>query len=173
MDFLRGISHTMKEAQSRGSSQAMEQVEEVLGQSRGQVREALQELTAAAMEDIIGKLENNQPLTPEEQCHVRWWLVGEAEGRSRLEQVFQDQCAEFQRLTETVGQYESQEASIKELLNLEGILADAARVAADLRQFLEDKERIARFEDAMRNLDRDGSLFVARMLREKLASPEI
>lgn len=172
MDLLQGISQIMKEARASGSAEAFEQLEAALGRRRDLLRETLQEQTAAAIREIIDKLQGNQALTPEDHNYIRWWIVGEAEGHLHGED-FQGRWDRFQRLGEELGAYESREVSGQELLVLEGILEDAARLATELRRMLEDKERIVRFEGSMRNLDEDGRQFLARMLQGKLESSEI
>jgi hypothetical protein len=59
------------------------------------------------------------------------------------------------------------------MLNLYGSLEDAVRLAADLQFFLEEKERIGRFQQAIQNLSASDAELLANILQEKLTSPEM
>ncbi len=50
---------------------------------------------------------------------------------------------------------------------------EAIRLAGDLQFFLEEKERVTRFEQAIQNLSASEAEMLAGILREKLNSPEM
>jgi hypothetical protein len=58
-------------------------------------------------------------------------------------------------------------------LNLHAVLEDAVRVAAEIEGFLEKKERIARFEKTIQNLDQEDASFIVAILKGQLQSEEV
>ncbi|RJR42589.1 MAG: hypothetical protein C4567_06940 [Deltaproteobacteria bacterium] len=161
------------EVSTQSSSADLDRVGAALAAAKDQVREALQDLTGAAMEGIIEKLENRESLTPEEKDYVRSWIVGDAESYLRVENHLQAWLREFKALQSAVRSYEGQEVSAPNLLNLHAVLEDAVRVAAEIEGFLEKKERIERFEKTIQTIDQEGASFIIGILKGQLQSEEV
>ena len=126
----------------------------------------------SAVAAIIGKLENNQPLNEAEKQTVKLWVVGDAEGYVKMENNFQDWLEEYRRLLDVIADWEGKTGSVQELVEVHGVLEDAIKVADAVAHFLEDRERVARFENAMSNLNAEDNKFIAGMLKSMLASPD-
>jgi hypothetical protein len=173
MDLIKGVSQSMQATEAKNTFEEFSQLEMALVKIKQQVRERIQSLTAGDIKAIIGKLESSQPLSAAEQNYVRMWLVGDAEGYLRMENNLKDWLKEFKRLLGALADFEKKEESIPGLVNLHGLLEDAVRVTGSLAHFLEDKERIARFEKAIKSLDSADSKLIAQILQSKLASPEM
>ncbi len=173
MDLLQGIPQAMEEAQKTGSADAFSQLGYKLAKLREQVREIVQEQTAGSMKAIIKKLESNQSLTAEEKSYVKMWVVGDAEGYVKMEQTWKEWRDEYQRLAGLMATYARKPFGIQELLDLHGLLEDATKVADNLAHFLEDQERIQKFDAAINNLSASDSKLIADILKSKLASPDM
>ncbi|HEX9883132.1 MAG TPA: hypothetical protein VGA79_04120, partial [Desulfobaccales bacterium] len=63
--------------------------------------------------------------------------------------------------------------SVQEMVELHGVLEDAVKVADNVAHFLEDKERIQRFDEAINNLSSADNKLIADFLKAKLISPDI
>jgi len=173
MEILQGLARTMEEAQSTNTSEAFGQLGYNLSKLKDRVREAIQEQTADVIKAVIQKLENNEPLTPEEKGYVRLWVVGDAEGYVKMADTLEQWRTQFRRLLDVIRDYEGKSGSTPEMMNLHGILEDAVLVADNVARFLEDQERIKRFEQAINHLDAADAKFIADILRTNLASPEM
>jgi hypothetical protein len=173
MDILQGVSQAMEEAQRTDTADAFSQLGYDLAKLRDRVREDIQKQTSKAMKGIIQKLEENQPLTMEERGFVRLWVVGDAEGYVKMEQTLNDWLAEYRRLAGVISDYAQRSASLQDLVDLHGVLEDAAKVANNVAHFLEDQERIQRFDAAINHLSASDSKLIADILKEKLSSPEM
>lgn len=173
MESLAGISRLISEAVSSASAGKFSQAGIELVDTRNQIREELQELTASAMQPIIKKLQDNEPLSLEEKNLIRLWIVGDAEAYNKMENDFRQWLEDFKRLGEVIGNQANLPASLPEMLNLYGSFEDAVRLAADIQFFLEEKERIGRFELAIQNLSEADAELLANILQEKLRSPEM
>jgi len=171
MDYLKGMSQAMQQAAAGNTAEAYGLVATELVKSKDKIRQALEEATAAAVAAIIPKLENNQPLTDAEKHTVKLWVVGDAEGYLKMENHFQDWLEEYRRLTAAIADGEGQAGSVQELVDLHGRLEDAIKVADAIAHYLDDRERVTRFENAIDHLNPEDNKFVAGVLKGMLASP--
>jgi hypothetical protein len=173
MDYLRGMSQAMKQAQASNNADQYSYAATQLVQAKNQVREAIEQATAADVAAIIAKLEKNQPLSEAEKQTVRLWVVGDAEGYLKMENNYPDWLAEYQRLVEAVADYEGKSGSVQELVEVHGLLEDAIKVADALAHFLEAKERVGRFEEAITHLTAEDGKLIAGILKRMLTSPDM
>lgn len=172
MEFLKGMSRAMKQAQADNTSESYGYAATQLVQSKNAIRQAIEQATAEAVAAIIGKLENNQPLNEAEKQTVKLWVVGDAEGYMKMENNFQDWLKEYRRLLDVIAAWENKTGSVQELVEVHGVLEDAIKVADAVAHFLEDRERVARCETALNNLNAEDNKFIAGMLKSMLASPD-
>ena len=107
-----------------------------------------------------------------EKQTVKLWVVGDAEGYIKMENNFQDWLKEYRRLLDIIADWEGKTGSVQELVEVHGVLEDAIKVADDVAHFLEDRERVARCETALSNLNAEDNKFIAGMLKSMLASPD-
>ena len=171
MESLEGMSQAMKQAQADNTSESYGYVAAQLVQSKNGIRQAMEQATADAVAAIIGKLENHQPLTEAEKQTVKLWVVGDAEGYLKMENNFQDWLKEYRRLLEVIADWEGKTGSVQELVEVHGVLEDAIKVAEAVSHYLEDRERVARCETALNNLNSEDNKFIAGMLKSMLESP--
>ena len=173
MDLLKGLSQSLQQAGQSTSADAFTKASMDLTQMKNRIRERFQELSAGEITPIIGKLENNEPLSQADKEFVLTWMVGDAEGYTRLENNFNDWLSEFTRLTDVLKSYEAKEETLSNLLNVHALLTDTMRVAADISNYLEEKGRVARFAEAIKQLNQEDAQLIARLLRAKLESGEM
>jgi len=172
MEYLKGLSQAMKQAQADNTSESYGYVATELVKSKNDIRQAIEQATAGAVAAIISKLENNQPLTEAEKQTVKLWVVGDAEGYVKSETNFQDWLQEYRRLMDVIAAWESKTGSIQDLVEVHGVLEDAIKLADAVAHYLEDRERVARFENAMTLMNAEDNKFIAGMLKSMLTSPE-
>jgi len=163
----------MNRVAGSGASEEFSRVGLELAQLKGKVREELQAATALDLTRIIQKLEDREILSPQEREVVSLWIVGDAEGYTKMENDFRDWQEEFRRLSGVLEGYEGQELSPPSLVELQGVLEDAVRVTADIANFLEKKERIERFHQDINNFTPEDAKFLVSMLKSMLYSPEM
>ena len=172
MEYLKGMSQAMKQAQADNTSESFGYVATELVKSKNAIRQAIEQATAGAVAAIIGKLENHQPLTDAEKQTVELWVVGDAEGYIKMENNFQDWLQEYQLLMDVIAAWENKTGSVQELVEVHGLLEDAIKVADAAAHYLEDRERVARCQNALSNLNAEDNKFIAGLLKSMLASPE-
>ena len=172
MEYLKGVSQAMKQAQADNTSESYGYVATELVKSKDGIRQAIEQATAEAVAAIIGKLENNQPLNDAEKQTVKLWVVGDAEGYVKMENSFQDWLTEYRRLMDDLADWEGKTGSVQELVEVHGMLEDAIKVADAVAHYLEDRERVVRCETALSNLNAEDNKFIAGMLKSMLDSPD-
>ena len=165
MQLLQGVSQSMKTVSGNSSADDLARVSSELVQVKDRVREKLQAATAGDLSKILEKLDNKELLTPAEKDLVGFWLVGDAEGFTKMEAEFSDWQGEFRRLTGMIDSFAGQDDSPQNLVEVHGVLQDAIRVAADIAFFVEEKDRVEKFNAAINNLTPDDAKFLAEMLR--------
>jgi hypothetical protein len=173
MEFLRGISRIMQSVSGSGAADDFTRVGAELVQLKAAAREEIHASTAEAILGIIQKLENNVMLHPDERQLVGLWVVGDAEGYTRMENDLEKWRGEFHRLSGILESFEGQSPSPQSLVEVHGVLEDAVRLTADISHFLEKKERVERFNSAINNLGPDDARFIASMLKSMLNSEEM
>ena len=173
MSVLEGLSKIMQEAQENMVSVEFQRASMKLSDSKGEVREEIQNITAQEMKVILKKLESEKSLTSEELECVRLWIVGDAAYYIEMENNFEDWLKEFSRLKEVLVGYEAQVLSIEALSQAHGILEDATRISADISNFLEKKERVVQFTKATKDLDVLDREALRDILKLKLLSPNM
>jgi len=171
MEYLKGMSQAMKQAQADNTSESYGYVATELVQSKNAIRQAIEQATAGDVAAIIGKLENNQPLNDAEKQTVKLWVVGDAEGYVKMENSFQQWLQDYRRLIEVIAVGEGQTGSVQELVEMHGVLEDAIKVADAVAHYLEDQERVVRCANALSNLNAEDNKFIAGLLKSLLASP--
>ena len=173
MESIADIGRVFSEAAASVTADKFSAAGMYLVKARKAIREELQQMTAAAMEPIIVKLHQNQPLGRAEKDLVRLWIVGDAAAFTKKESDFREWLAEFQRLGEAIRNVNQMPTSLPEMLDLHGNLEEAVRLAGDIQFFLEEQERVGRFEQSVQNLSAADAEMLAGILQEKLYSPEM
>ena len=54
--------------------------------------------------------------------------------------------------------------------DMRGVLKDAVRLVPDIRNYLEEKERVAKFEGALNTLDDQSRKMLVKLMTEQLTS---
>jgi hypothetical protein len=173
MESLSGVSQMIAVAAASAAADKFSEAGRALVKARDQIREEVQKLTASSMKPIIHKLEKNQPLSLEEKDLVRAWIVGDAAAFTKKENDYRKWLEEFRRLGEALRNQETLPTSLLDLMEVHGTMEEAVRLAGDIQFFLEEKERVARFEQAIQNLSASEAELLAGILQEKLSSPEM
>lgn len=165
------VCDAMRSARAAENSDSFTRAATVLSETRSAVREALQEQTSESVQGIISKLSAGEPLSPEDLPVLRLWIIGDAESFIRMENNYKDWVSEFTRLESTINGYLRGQPSQEDLTALYGLLQDAMRVAADISDYLEKKERVARFEQASREIGPSEARLLLDILKAELNSP--
>jgi hypothetical protein len=112
-------------------------------------------------------------ISTEELELIKLWIVGDAESYTKMENNFQNWLQEFKRLETVLKEYDNIDCSLNDLFKLHGTLQDAIRISYDIANFLDNKERITKFEKAASNVSNLDTNLLVRILTAKLQSPDL
>lgn len=167
------VTKTMANATEKMSEGAFQQAGSMLSQAKNLVREQAQEKSSPEIKKVLKKLQSDEQISAGEIALIKAWIVGDAAEYTKMENNFQDWMSEYERLQKSIAGYENKDCSFEELLTLHGILEDATRISYDIANFLENKERIRKFESAVGDgIDADERETLVNILIGKLQSPE-
>lgn len=167
------VTKSMANARKVMEEGAFQKTGTLINDTKNMVREDAQSKTAKEIRNIIDKLKSSKPIADYEVSLIKAWIIGDAIAYTKMENNFQDWVDEYERLEHSLIEYENKDCSPEELFKLHGILEDASRVSYDIAYFLENQDRIKKFEKAVTgNLNEKGKEFLARTLLRKLESPE-
>jgi hypothetical protein len=166
------VTTAMADARRAMTDSAFQQAASMMSEAKRAVCEEMQKETSSRIETIVENLVSDEPLSADDLALVKEWIVGDAEGYTKMENNFNDWLAEYDRLEGSLARYEGRDCSSDELLQLQGILEDATRISYDIATFLEKQERVKHFDDAVADgLDEYERDALARVLANKLRSP--
>jgi hypothetical protein len=138
-------------------------------------REAFQAKLKGDYRTIVDKLEQGQPLSGEDHELLKLLIVGEANYYLKYENDLQHWQAELKRLTEEIERLVSTGLNdVDSLLHVQALCRDARAVLPDIIFYLQEKDRLARFEKATQGpLDVGSGRLLADLIKQMMASPEM
>jgi hypothetical protein len=137
--------------------------------------EELEELEAVARRNfqdhedyksLVRKLENGASLTREDLNTLKLLMVGDADYYMKYDTDF-DRCeGELKAIVEEIRKLQSDNLDIDGLMHLRVLCREACSVARPTAYYLEQKERVRKFEDATRGgIDRETGRTLAGIIR--------
>ena len=134
------------------------------------IREVQQSMWAREAKATIRRLEKDEPLTATDRDVIRTFIVADAQHYIALENNFHDWLNEFRRL---LGELDRRvnTADRDSIGDMRGVVKDAIRLVPDIRNYLEERKRLERFDLAQDTLDTQSRTMLARILKEQLSSP--
>lgn len=138
----------------------------------GMVREAFQGKLSAEYLSLVEKLERGEELTAAARDALELLIVGEAKHYLKAENDFDNWKNELQRLAGEMEKAQATDlASIDDLMHLEALCRDVKTVLPDVTFYLRERERVKRFEEAMREtLDPESRRFLAEIIKGMMKS---
>ncbi len=168
-DTMQGLKEAAASALAHESVEDFESFERYLSEVDGFVREVQQSAWAVEAKTTIRRLEKGDPLTEQDHDLIRTFLVSDAQRYLAHENNFQDWLTELHRLIDDLGKRVNT-VDRHSIADLRGVLKDAIRLVPDIRNYLEEKRRVEKFEQAQSTLDKSSRDLLVRVLREQLRS---
>ena len=160
----------MTNAIASRSPDEFETLEQQINRLEATVREMQQSMLSERSKLALKNLRAGRPLSEEEKAILQAVVVGDAESYLRVENNLQDWLNELQRL---VGEMERLARSEDEahINQLRGVTKDAVRLMPSLRAYMEEKDRLDRFNNAQTKLDEPNRQVLAQVVSEMRSSP--
>ena len=136
------------------------------------LRETYQSSVATPVMTVIMKLKAGGALSPDDIKVVEGFMIGDAEAYTRVENDFQNWITELARLVKSLSA-KSDRLQGSTILDAMGEVADAQRVLGDICNYLEQQERVTRYQRTMSQpLNPESSAMLAEILQRQLASSD-
>ena len=175
MADTEGISTRIKEALDL-SAQCFEAEKsegyEVLSEKLEEL-EAAARVTFQAHEDyksLLTKLDKGTPLSPDELNTLKLLIVGDADYYLKYDEDFDRSKSELKTILDEIRGLQSAELDVDGLMHLRVLCREAASVLIPTSYYLEQKERVQKFQEATRDpIDRESGKMLAHITRESMA----
>jgi len=119
---------------------------------------------------LLSKLTQMQPLTSGDWQNLELLMVGEAESYLKYETEFEHWKGEVRQLIEEMGKLESS-MDIDGLMHLRAVCQELRGVLPDMVNYLDAKERTAKFQQARQGpIDTEGYRVLAEIVEKMLSS---
>ena len=169
VETVQGLKEAATSALAHGSADDFEAFERYLSEVDAFVRETQQSLWANEAKATVRRLEKGDPLHPQDHDLIRAFLISDAQSYLAHENNYNDWLKELSRLVDDLCKQVST-VDRETIADLRGVLKDAIRLVPDIRNYLDEKRRVEKFEQALGTLDASSRDMLVRVLREQLRS---
>jgi hypothetical protein len=140
-----------------------------------QTREAFQARLGEHFWPVVAKLESGTPLAAAEQDMLQLFMVGDAKYYVKYENDLENWKNEVKRLVEDMQRLQASGLTdLDSLMHLRLLCHEAMRILPDLAFYYREKERVSKFDEAVRGaIDRDTRRTLANLIKDMLASEKI
>ncbi|MGA7792307.1 MAG: hypothetical protein WCA19_04660 [Candidatus Acidiferrales bacterium] len=126
--------------------------------------------THADYKALLSKLEQGASLTPDELNTLKLLLVGDADYYLKYDDDFDRSEGELKKILEEIRKLPSSELDVDALMHLRVLCREACSVARPTAFYLEQKERVGKFEEATRDgIDRESGKFLANIIKSMMS----
>lgn len=171
-DLAHLVALKLEKALTVQGSDQYEALSAFLVEAKNTCREKIQEITAPEIRKVIGHLKEGRELNEGEKTLVKLWVVGDALAYVEAENNHPEWVRETHRLKDAIQRMTGQLNSTEAYVALHALLTDLDRTIQDIIAYLQDKERIAMFENATVSIDSEEAKTLVRILERKLNSTD-
>jgi hypothetical protein len=168
-ETIQNLKEVADSALANESPDELSDFEKYVNEVEAFVRETQQAMWANEAKTTISNLEKGQPLSPHDKDVIRAFLVSDAESYLEHENNYADWKREMQRLTDELVR-RANVVDRNTIGDLRGVLKDAIRLVPDIRNYLEERQRINKFDEALDSPDPSSRAIIVRLMREQLRS---
>jgi len=171
VETVQGLKEAARSALANESAEDFEAFERYLNEVDAYVRETQQSIWADDARATLRRLEKGDPLNAQDHDLIRAFLISDAQHYLAHENNYNDWIHELKRLVDDLGKRVNT-VGRETIADLRGVLKDAIRLVPDIRNYLDEKRRVEKFEQALGSLDKPSRDMLVRILREQLRSPK-
>lgn len=168
-EAIQNLKVTASAALASECVQEFTDFEKYVNEVEAYVRETQQAMWADEAKATVKNLETGRPLTPADLDIIRMFLISDAVSYLEHENNYGDWKRELTRLMDDLAR-RANTVDRDTIGDLRGVLKDAIRLVPDIRNYLDEKQRVAKFEDAINTLDDASRKMLARLMNEQLTS---
>jgi hypothetical protein len=144
-------------------------LEDQVGELEGVTRQAFQ--SEIDFGTLLPKLQQMQPLTSGDWKNLELLMVGDADSYLKYETEFEHWKTEVGQLMGEIGKLESASMDLEGLMHLRAVCQELRGVLPDIVNYLDAKERTAKFQQARQGpIDAEGYRVLAEIVDKMLSS---
>ena len=166
-DTIDALKQAAAVALNDESPDEFELFEKQLNHFDAALRETQQEMWSQDVQTAIDHLEGGGSLTETDVEAIRTFLVSDAEHYLAVENNYHDWLEELQRLMDDMA-HRAERLDRVSVGELRGVVKDAIRLVPDIRNYLDERRRIEKFNLALHTYDSTSRSMLARVLKEQL-----
>ncbi len=170
-DQIKALNEDYQKALKMNDNASYSQLSINIADAEANIREYIQGITKNEIQTIVNKLRNNEQLTKFEIDYIRLWLVSDAEHYIQAENDFENWQNESKRLMDQINALQNSDLNFVEASKLRALLLDLTRTASDINFYLQQKERVEKFNESTKELDSEESELLINLLTSKMKSP--
>lgn len=164
-ETLTLAAHSLQAEKSEGYESMREQLEELEALARDSFQKHID------YKSLMSKLENGGPLTPDELNTLKLLMVGDADYYMKYDDDFDRNESELKRILDEIHKLQASDLDVDGLMHLRVLCREACSVAKPTAFYLEQKERVGKFEAATRNgIDGESGKFLATIIKSMMIS---
>ncbi len=164
------ISEALKAAAQCSAAETVENysvLSEQLWELNSLLKQSLQSHTGYL--PLLTKLQNGTTLTADELKTLRSLIVGDADQYLKYDDDFERSKSDLGRILDQIRRLQSNNPDLETLMHLQVLCREASSALAPTMHYLEQKERVQRFEEHTRGpLDRDAGRVLAGIIKQML-----
>jgi hypothetical protein len=120
-------------------------------------------------EPLLAKLQTGTTLTADELKTLRSLIVGDADQYLKYDDDFERSKSDLIRILDQIRRLQSSDLDLETLMHLRVLCREASNALAPAMHYLEQKERVQRFEEHTRDpVDRDAGRVLAGIIKHML-----
>lgn len=149
----------------------------------GLLGDQIEELEAQAREafhsrmnfaSLLPKLKAAKPLTPADLKTLETLIVGDAESFLKYETAFDEWKSQLKQLLGEISKLPSGELDVDSLMHLRALCIEVRRVLPAVVYYLDQKERVNKFQEATRGpIDAEGYRVLTEIVEQMLVSDKV
>lgn len=168
-DTFNALKQAVDTAMAKPNAEDFASFEQYLTEVEAYAREAQQAMWVDEAKQAIKNLEKGHPLSEADFDVIRTFLISDAEQYVAVENNYGDWQNELKRLSNDL-QQRARTVDRDSIAALRGVLKDAIRLVPDIRNYLEEKDRVEKLDSALKSLDQPSRDMIANLMRDQLRS---
>ena len=171
-DVIHGLGEVAEAALGSESAAQFSALEKHVNDVQSFVRETQQAMWSDEAKTTIKNLERGQSLSNTDLDVIRTFLVSDAARYLEHENDFENWKRELFSGEFWTGSRALDLGLIDGIGDLRGVLIDAVRLVPDIRNYLEERQRVEKLNRALESLNDASRKMLTRLMKEQLQSPD-
>lgn len=169
-DLIAGLYKDYEETLAKDNEEGYVRLSQIVDLTADSLREYAQDVSAHEIKHLVQKLKGPISLSASDLDLLRLCIVGDAESYVNIENSVPEWKNELHRVMDQVSSYTAENPKVTDVLKLQALLRDADRIIDDLSFYAAQKDRVEKFNAAIKHLGPEDRALLVGLLNTKLQS---